>query len=118
MFELKNVISVGDYESKAISANFGNLILNTEGMKVIKLNGLTVKSFAELPNPKLKGCHAIYIAFKDGKKSIVDVNKKIFKAMNENCKRDDNMKMDEYLLKMYGGEIVTEKRSLFIKKKK
>ena len=101
MFELKNVISVGDYETKAISSKFRSLILNTEGMQFITLDKRTVKAFAELPDPNRKKAHAIYIAFKDGKKSIVDVDEKAFKAFNIFCPRNDKMKMDEKLISKY-----------------
>lgn len=101
MFELKNVVSVGDYETKAISAKFRSLILNTEGMKYLPLDKRSVKAFAELPNPNKKKCHAIYIAFKDGKKSIVDVDKKVFQAFTVFCPQNDNMKMDENLIAKY-----------------
>lgn len=103
MFEIKNVVSVGDYEAKAISAKFNALIINTDGMKFITLDNRTVKAFAELPDPKLRKSHAIYIAFKDGKKSIVDVNEKVFKAFNLYCPRNDKMKMDESLIDKYRG---------------
>lgn len=101
MFELKNVVSVGDYETKAISAKFRNLIINTDGMKYMPLDKRSVKAFAELPNPNRKKAHAIYIAFRDGKKSIVDVDEKVFQAFMVFCPQNDNMKMDEELIKKY-----------------
>ncbi len=101
MFELKNVISVGDYQTKAISARFGSLILNTEGMQFVPLDKRSVRAFTELPDPNRKKAHAIYIAFKDGKKSIVDVDEKVFKAFDIFCPRNDKMKLDEDLIKQY-----------------
>lgn len=99
MFEMKNVIAVGDYKSKAISARFGTLNLNTGGINIIALDKRTVRGWTELPEPRRKNTHAIYIAFKDGKRSIVDVNEKVYQAFTIFCPQNDKMKLDEALIK-------------------
>lgn len=106
----KNKVIAGDYEGKQISAGFGTVILNTSFLGSVKLDKTTVKEYEVLDeesrksatsavgrafvggvilgpvgwlaglSAKSKSTHVVAIEFMDGKKSLIEIDQKIYKA--------------------------------------
>ncbi|ASA23514.1 hypothetical protein [Paenibacillus donghaensis] len=111
----KNKVIAGDYKGKALVIVFGQVSLSIGFMKTINLDKNTVEEYEVMNethsksatsavgrglvggfllgpvgllaglSAKSKGTHVLAIQFKDGKKSLIEVDEKIYKAIITNC---------------------------------
>jgi hypothetical protein len=107
----KNRVIAGDYEGKLITQAFGLVSLSTSITKSFPLDKTTVEEYEVIDEEskksavsavgrafvggailgpvgwlagitaKSKGTHTIAIQFKDGKKSLIEIDDKIYKAL-------------------------------------
>lgn len=106
-----NKVIAGDYEKKLISSTFGVVMLSTSTFKSIPIDKTTVEEYEIIDeesrksavsavgrafvggiilgpvgwlaglSAKSKGTYVIALQFKDGKKSLIEVDKKINSAL-------------------------------------
>jgi len=106
----KNKVIAGDYEGKIIAQSLGKVAINTGFLKAVLLDKTTVKEYEVLDeesrksatsavgrafvggvilgpvgwlaglSAKSKSTHVIAIEFMDGKKSLIEIEQKIYKA--------------------------------------
>ncbi|AIQ37221.1 hypothetical protein [Paenibacillus sp. FSL R5-0345] len=111
----KNKVIAGDYEGKVIMSTLGIVNLQTGFLKTITLDKNTVEDYEIMDethsksavsavgrglvggfllgpvgllaglSAKSKGVHIIAVQFKDGKKSLIEIDEKIYKAFLKNC---------------------------------
>lgn len=111
----KNKVIAGDYKGKQISVTFGTVTLITGFLKTITLDKNTVEEYEVMNethsksatsavgrglvggfllgpvgllaglSAKSKGVHIVAIQFKDGMKSMIEMDEKIYKALIANC---------------------------------
>lgn len=111
----KNKVIAGDYQGKLVSQAFGIAMLSTSMFKSIALDKTTVEDYEVMDeshqksavsavgrglvggfllgpvgllaglSAKSKGTHVVAIQFKDGKKSLIEVDDKIYKAIMTKC---------------------------------
>lgn len=107
----KNKVIAGDYEGKQLTHAFGSVSLTTGLFKTMLLDKTTVKEYEVLDeesrksatsavgrafvggvilgpvgwlaglSAKSKGTHTVALEFNDGKKSLIEVDKKIYSAL-------------------------------------
>jgi hypothetical protein len=107
----KNKVIAGDYERKDISYGFGVVMIVTGFGKSVEINKDTVETYEVVDetsrksavsavgrglvgslvlgpvgllaglSAKSKGTHVMAIQFKDGKKSLLEINDKVYKAL-------------------------------------
>ncbi|MHA6258377.1 hypothetical protein ACXYMX_00565 [Sporosarcina sp. CAU 1771] len=107
----KNKVVAGDYNGKQIIQAFGSVSLSTGLLKSIPLDKTTVKEYEILDeesrksatsavgrafvggvilgpvgwlaglSAKSKGTHTIALEFNDGKKSLIEIDKKVYSAL-------------------------------------
>ncbi|MCM3411451.1 hypothetical protein [Metabacillus litoralis] len=107
----KNKVIAGDYQGKLVNSTFGIVTIATSITKSFELNHDTVEEYEVIDESKRKsatsavgrafvggailgpvgwlagltakskGTHVIAIEFKDGKKSLIEVNDKIYSAL-------------------------------------
>lgn len=106
----KNKVIAGDYQGKVVSSAFGITTINIGFLKTVDLNKTTVKEYEVLDeesrksatsavgrafvggvilgpvgwlaglSAKSKSTHVVAIEFMDGKKSLIEIDQKIYKA--------------------------------------
>lgn len=111
----KNKVIAGDYNGKAIMQTLGIVSLQTGFLKSITINKSTVEEYEVMDeshsksavsavgrglvggfilgpvgllaglSAKSKGTHVVAIQFKDGKKSLIEMDEKIYKALLKAC---------------------------------
>ncbi|WP_256761390.1 hypothetical protein [Cohnella sp. WQ 127256] len=111
----KNKVIAGDYNGKQISQTFGTLMLSTGLFSSIQLDKSTIDSYEVMDeshsksatsavgrglvgglllgpvgllaglSAKSKGVHIVAIQFKDGKKSLIEMDEKIYKSLLKKC---------------------------------
>lgn len=107
----KNKVIAGDYMGKDISVTFGIITIITGFMKTIEINKETVEDYEVMDeshrksatsavgrglvggfllgpvgmlaglSAKSKGTHVVALQFKDGKKSLIEMDDKMYKAL-------------------------------------
>ena len=107
----KNKVIAGDYEGKLITQAFGIVTLSTSFTKGIQIDKTTVEEYEIIDesskksavsavgrafvggvilgpvgwfaglSAKSKGVHTLAIQFKDGNKSLIEINDKIYSAL-------------------------------------
>jgi hypothetical protein len=107
----KNKVVAGDYEGKMVMQNFGIVSISTSFTKSFELNKDNVEEYEVIDessrksatsavgrafvggailgpvgwlaglSAKSKGTHVVAIEFKDGKKSLLEINDKIYSAL-------------------------------------
>jgi hypothetical protein len=110
----KNKVIAGDYEGKRISSNFG-IVAISNGFKNVLLNKDSIEGYEVMDeshsksavsavgrglvggfllgpvgllaglSAKTKGVHIVALQFKDSKKSLVEVDEKIYKNLIKSC---------------------------------
>lgn len=111
----KNRVIAGDYNGRAVAQAFGIVTLSTGLLSSIKLDKSTVEDYEVMDesqrksatsavgrglvggfllgpvgllaglSAKSKGVHIVAIQFKDGKKSLIEMDDKIYKALMKSC---------------------------------
>jgi hypothetical protein len=111
----KNAVIAGDYLHKRVSSVFGMAAINYGFGKTVNLNNSTVESYEVITDEhrksavsgvvrgivggallgpvgllaglsaKNKSVHTVAIQFKDGKKSLVEIDGNIYKKLIANC---------------------------------
>lgn len=111
----KNKVIAGDYEGKVIMSTLGIVNLQTGFLKTITIDKNTVEDYEIMDethsksavsavgrglvggfllgpvgllaglSAKSKGVHIIAVQFKDGKKSLIEIDEKIYKAFLKSC---------------------------------
>lgn len=111
----KNKVMAGDYKGKDVSVTFGNVFLVTGFLKTMQLNSETVEEYEVMNeshrksaasavgrglvggfllgpvgmlaglSAKSKGVHIVAVQFKDSKKSLIEMDDKIYNAFIQNC---------------------------------
>lgn len=111
----KNKVIAGDYDGRIVVQSFGVVSLSTGLFSSIKLNKETVEEYEVLDeshnksavsavgrglvggfllgpvgllaglSAKSKGVHIVAVQFKDGKKSLIEMDEKIYRALIKNC---------------------------------
>ena len=86
----KNRVARGDYAgSLVVGGGMANAAIALGMFKKINLNSLTVESYEVLGgvaganNPK--NGYQVSVTFKDGKKSLLDIDEKLYKAIVQAC---------------------------------
>lgn len=107
----KNKVIAGDYEGKNIVAGLGSVLLEAGLFKRINIDNTTIEEYEVIDEQskksavsavgrafvggaivgpvgwlagitaKSKGTHTIALQFKDGKKSLIEVDDKVYKTM-------------------------------------
>ena len=107
----KNTVVAGDYKGKGVMQTFNEVSIVTGLMKTVPVNSSTVENYEVVDeksrksatsavgraavgglllgpvglaaglSAKSKGIHTVAIYFKDGKKSLIEVDDKIYKAL-------------------------------------
>ncbi len=73
----RNVVIDGEYISKKIGDSFG-LFINVGFIKTISLNSDTVESYEIKDEQPINDVYVVLIKFKDGKKSLIEMDGKHF----------------------------------------
>lgn len=111
----KNKVIAGDYQGKQVASTFGVPTLMTGGFKSMVLDKTTVEEYEVMDethqksavsavgrglvggfllgpvgllaglSAKSKGVHVVAVQFKDGKKSLIEMDDKIYKAFMTKC---------------------------------
>jgi len=111
----KNKVIAGDYEGKLVSAVLGVVTISTGFFSNIQLNKETVEEYEVMDesskksavsavgrglvggfllgpvgllaglSAKSKGVHIVAVQFKDGKKSLIEMDDKVYKTFMKNC---------------------------------
>lgn len=111
----KNKVIAGDYKGKQLMQVMGTVSLSTGFIKSMLINKTTVEEYEVMDeshsksavsavgrglvggfllgpvgmlaglSAKTKGVHVVAIQFKDGKKSLIEVDDKIYKAIMQSC---------------------------------
>lgn len=111
----KNKVIAGDYDGKLVNQVFGTVTISTGFISSIALDKTTVSSYELMDeshsksavsavgrglvggfllgpvgllaglSAKTKGVHVVAIQFTDGKKSLIEVDEKIYKAILKKC---------------------------------
>ncbi len=109
----KNKVIAGDYEGKQVLSGFGNLFISLSFKETVDLNKTTIKEYEILDeetrksatsavgrafvggvilgpvgwlaalSAKKKGIHTIAVEFKDGKRSLIEVDEKIMSTFRK-----------------------------------
>lgn len=107
----KNKVIAGDYEGKGVVSSVGKVLIATGFVKSVELSKETVEEYEVIDaqskksavsavgrgfvggallgpvgllaglSAKSKGVHVIAVQFKDGKKSLIEVNDKVYKVL-------------------------------------
>ena len=107
----KNKVVAGDYEGKPITQTFGKIMITAGWMKTVEISKVTVKEYEVIDqdsrksatsavgrafvggvilgpvgwlaglSAKNKSSHTLAIEFKDGKKSLVEIDKKLYSLL-------------------------------------
>lgn len=115
MSKAKNKVISGDYQGSTISSSRGNVSISSGVLKSIKLNQETVEKYelvddkqkksvssaivrgvvgrkvlgkvgtAAALTAKTNGIYQVAIVFKDGKRSLIEVDEKIYKDLTTSC---------------------------------
>ncbi|MFH5181172.1 hypothetical protein ACHHV8_36735 [Paenibacillus sp. TAB 01] len=111
----KNKVIAGDYEGKMVTQALGIVTITTGFLKKIIVDKTTVDSYEVMNeehrksavsavgrglvggfllgpvgllaglSAKTKGTHVVAIQFKDGKKSLLEIDEKVYKALLKQC---------------------------------
>lgn len=111
----KNKVIAGDYHGKLVSSAFGVAILSSGLFSSIPLDKTTIEEYEVLDeshkksavsavgrglvggfllgpagllaglSAKTKGIHIVAVQFKDGKKSLIEMDDKVYKALMTKC---------------------------------
>ena len=85
----KNRVINGDYAgSQVVGGGAANAAIALGFIKQLRLNSTTVESYEVLggvAEEKKKNGYQVKIIFKDGKKSLLEVDEKIYKAIVQAC---------------------------------
>ena len=115
MERAKNKVISGDYQGKLVGSSLGNAFISFAFTKFLNLDGTTVENVVSLDDDsqisfasaamrglagemllgpvglvaaataKRNGVHIVGIKFKDGKRSVLEVDDKIYKAILSKC---------------------------------
>lgn len=115
MAKARNKVIAGDYKGKLVGGNFGEAFISLTMTKFLYLNKDTVCGFTPLDDEsqisvasaamrglvgelvlgpiglvaavtaKRNGIHAVGIEFKDGKRSVIEVDNKKYKSLVQSC---------------------------------
>lgn len=77
----RNKVIAGDYQNKAVIGARGAVSIITGFGKVLNLNTTTVESYEHKSEDHKKGTHIVSVEFKDGKKSLMEIDGNVYKAL-------------------------------------
>lgn len=86
---MKNMVTNGDYAgSLIVGGGIANTAISLGLIKKLPLNSTTVESYEVLGGTAgaiMKGGYQVKIIFKDGKKSLLDIDESKYKAIIQAC---------------------------------
>lgn len=86
---MKNMVTSGDYAgSLVVGGGIVNTAISLGLIKKLPLNSTTVESYEVLGGTVgaiMKGGYQVKIIFKDGKKSLLDIDESKYKAIIQAC---------------------------------
>ncbi|MGG2105552.1 hypothetical protein [Lysinibacillus pakistanensis] len=80
----KNKVIAGDYNNCSVIKSLGFISINSGFKQLIQLDQTTVESYevvTEEQNARKSGTQLVSIEFKDGKKSLIEIDDKIYKEL-------------------------------------
>lgn len=77
----KNQVIAGDYQHKKVIGAKGTIGIIVGFGKIVNLDQSTVESYENKSEDPKKGTHVVSIDFKDGKKSLLEIDDKIYKEL-------------------------------------
>ncbi|MEK5331561.1 hypothetical protein [Lysinibacillus sp. FSL W8-0992] len=77
----KNQVIAGDYQQKRVIGANGVIGILLGFGKIVNLDQTTVESYEHKSEDHKKGTHVVSIEFKDGKKSLVEIDGNVYKAL-------------------------------------
>lgn len=77
----KNQVIAGDYQNKAVLGARGAVSIIVGFGKMVNLDQTTVESYEHKSEDQKKGTHIVSIEFKDGKKSLIEIDGNVYKAL-------------------------------------
>lgn len=86
---MKNIVTNGDYAgSFVVGGNGINTAISLSLFKTLPLNSTTVESYEVLggtAGAMMKGGYQVKVIFKDGKKSLLDIDEVKYKSIVKAC---------------------------------
>lgn len=77
----KNRVIAGDYQHKKVIGAKGVIGIIVGFGKIVNLDQTTVESYEHKSEDLKKGTHVVSIEFKDGKKSLIEIDAEVYKAL-------------------------------------
>lgn len=77
----RNKVIAGDYQHKKVVGTSGTIGIMVGFGKIINLNQTTLEKYEHMSEDHKKGTHVVSLEFKDGKKSLIEVEGKTYKTL-------------------------------------